>query len=178
MKWQIDNSQSKVEFTIKKFWGLVTVKGTFRQFEGDFNFEEGKSQDWEAQVTLQADSLATANARRDAHIRTTDFFDIEKYPTLTFRSTRVEEVSPHQFKLYGNLTIRDITHPVTLDVTSNTTANQPSFTATADLARRDWGLNWNKIPIGPVAHLTLEVVAVPVGVTTGSTSKAPTAKSV
>ena len=178
MKWQIDSNHSKVEFTIKKFWGLVTVKGTFKQFEGDFNFEEGKPQEWEAQVTLQADSLTTANARRDAHIRTADFFDIEKYPDPDFPQHPFEEVSPQQFKLHGNLTIRDVTHPVTLDVTANTSCQPAKLHGYCRSSRRDWGLNWNKMPIGPDAHLTVEVAAVPVGVTTGSTNRATTVKSI
>jgi polyisoprenoid-binding protein YceI len=92
MEWTIDKAETVVEFSIKQFWGLVTVKGQMQVIEGRLELE--KSSDYrQGSVDIKIDpaSVATGNSRRDAHLKTADFFEVERYPVITFRGRSVEQ---------------------------------------------------------------------------------------
>ena len=98
---------------------------------------------------MDTQSLITNDARRDAHLKSPDFLDVERFPTITFKSTRIERATHDQYKMTGDLTIRNVTRPVTLDVVYSGQAKDPmggvhaGFSATTAINRKDWGLTWN-----------------------------------
>ena len=145
--WTIDPSHSTVEFVAKHMM-ITTVKGRFAELEGTIVADEDNVADSTVEVTMQAASIDTRSEQRDGHLRSADFLDVENYPTVTFRSTRVEGTKD-EFKLTGDLTIRGVTRPITLDVTFEGEGKDPwggtraSFSAKGKFDRRDFGLTWN-----------------------------------
>jgi polyisoprenoid-binding protein YceI len=145
--WTIDPSHSTVEFVAKHMM-ITTVKGRFAELEGTIVADEANIGDSTVEVTMQAASLDTRSEQRDAHLRSPDFLDVETYPTVTFRSTRIEGTKD-EFQLTGDLTIRGVTRPITLDVTFEGEGKDPwggtraSFSAKGKFDRRDFGLTWN-----------------------------------
>jgi polyisoprenoid-binding protein YceI len=149
--WTIDATHTLVEFSVKHMM-ITTVKGRFGQVEGRIaRSDEGS--DWEISVDIDAASVDTRVQQRDDHLRSADFFDVEKYPRLTFRSTGLEgdySAPGDTFKVLGDLTIRDVTRPVELDVTYNGSGRDPwggdrlSFDAKTKIDRREFGLTWNQ----------------------------------
>jgi polyisoprenoid-binding protein YceI len=145
--WTIDPSHSTVEFVAKHMM-ITTVKGRFAELEGTIVADEANIGDSTVEVTMQAASLDTRSEQRDAHLRSPDFLDVETYPTVTFRSTRIEGTKD-EFELTGDLTIRGVTRPITLDVTFVGEGKDPwggtraSFSARGKFDRRDFGLTWN-----------------------------------
>ena len=145
--WTIDPSHSTVEFVAKHMM-ITTVKGRFAEFEGTIAADETNLADSSVDVTMQAATIDTRSEQRDAHLRSPDFLDVETYPEVTFRSTRVEGTKD-EFQLTGDLTIRGVTRPITLDVTFEGEGKDPwggtraSFSAKGKFDRRDFGLTWN-----------------------------------
>ena len=145
--WTIDPSHSTVEFVAKHMM-ITTVKGRFAELEGTIVADEANIGDSTVEVTMQAASLDTRSEQRDAHLRSPDFLDVETYPTVNFRSTRIEGTKD-EFQLTGDLTIRGVTRPITLDVTFEGEGKDPwggtraSFSAKGKFDRRDFGLTWN-----------------------------------
>jgi polyisoprenoid-binding protein YceI len=145
--WQVDPSHSLVEFSVRHMM-ISTVKGRFTGISGtivDVADDPSKSS---VEVEIDPASISTADERRDGHLRSADFFDVDQFPKITFKSTRIEG-SREEFKLTGDLTIRDQTRPVTLDVSFNGSGTNPygkevaGFSGEAKLNRKDFGLNWN-----------------------------------
>jgi polyisoprenoid-binding protein YceI len=165
--WTIDAAHSTVEFAVKHMM-FTTVKGRFTDVTGTVEFDETDPTDGRADITIAAASIDTRDAKRDAHLRSSDFFDVEQYPTLTFRSTKVEGTA-RQFALTGDLTIRGLTRPITLDVTYEGAGKDPwgservGYTATGKLNRKDFGLTWNAaletggVLVGDEVRITLEL---------------------
>lgn len=145
--WTLDPSHSTVEFVAKHMM-ITTVRGRFAEFAGTIVADEQNLGDSSVEVTFNAASIDSRSEQRDGHLRSADFLDVETYPEVTFRSTRVEG-SKEKFKLTGDLTIRDVTRPITLDVTFEGTGKDPwggtrsSFSASGKFDRRDYGLTWN-----------------------------------
>jgi polyisoprenoid-binding protein YceI len=145
--WTIDPSHSTVEFVAKHMM-ITTVKGRFAELEGTIVADEANIGDSTVEVTMRAASLDTRSEQRDAHLRSPDFLDVETYPTVNFRSTRIEGTKD-EFQLTGDLTIRGVTRPITLDVTFEGEGKDPwggtraSFSAKGKFDRRDFGLTWN-----------------------------------
>jgi polyisoprenoid-binding protein YceI len=145
--WTIDPSHSTVEFVAKHMM-ITTVKGRFAEFAGTVSADETSFEDSSVEVTFQAASLDTRSEQRDTHLRSADFLDVEHYPEVTFRSTAIRGAK-ESFKLTGDLTIRGVTRPITLDVTYEGEGKDPwggtraSFSATGKFDRRDYGLTWN-----------------------------------
>lgn len=146
--YTIDASHSRVGFVARH--AMVTkVRGQFNDFSGTFTIDGDNPAASGGQVTIQAASVDTRSEDRDGHLRSDDFFAPDQYPEITFVSTGVEQVSDTEYKLTGDLTIRDVTKPVTLDVEFNGSATDPwgntrvGFEGTTSVNRRDWGLNWN-----------------------------------
>ncbi len=145
--WTIDPSHSTIEFVAKHMM-ITTVKGRFAEFAGTIVADEANLPGSTVEVTMQAASLDTRSDQRDAHLRSPDFLDVETYPEVTFRSTGLRG-SKDSFQLTGDLTIRGVTRPITLDVTFEGEGKDPwggtraSFSAKGKFDRRDFGLTWN-----------------------------------
>lgn len=146
--WTIDPSHTIVEFGIRHLM-ITTVKGRFGGVEGTI---KGNPDDWtdaEVEVKIDAASVDTRNEDRDNHLRSADFFEVEKYPHLTYKSTKVTKTGENSYTIEGELTIRDVTKPVTLEAEYLGKAVDPwgnekiGFSAKAKVNRKDFGLTWN-----------------------------------
>ncbi|MFZ5850632.1 MAG: YceI family protein [Actinomycetota bacterium] len=146
--YEIDVAHSRLGFVARHAM-VTSVRGQFADFAGRLHLDAEDPTRSTAQVTIQVASINTGQEQRDAHLRSPDFFDVEKYPEMTFTSTRAEQVGEDAFRLAGDLTIRDVTRPVTLDITYNGSAKDPfgnlraGFEGRATVNRKDWNLTWN-----------------------------------
>ena len=145
--WKIDPSHSLAEFTVRHMM-VSSVKGRFSDIQGTIVDVAEDPTLSSVEVTIDPASITTSDPQRDTHLRSPDFFDIEKYPAITFKSRRIEG-SRDEFKLIGDLTMRDTTREIELKVTFNGIGASPwgkqvaGFSAEGKLNRKDWGLNWN-----------------------------------
>jgi polyisoprenoid-binding protein YceI len=143
----IDRSHSEVAFQVRHL--LSKVRGRFTEFGGTIEFDEANPQSSHVDVTIQAGSVDTAEADRDAHLRSADFFDVEKYPTLTFASTSVTPHGGNTYDVRGDLAIHGVTQQVVLPASYLGAATDPwgntklVFEAELTLNRKDFGLSWN-----------------------------------
>jgi polyisoprenoid-binding protein YceI len=144
----IDPTHSRVGFVARH--AMVTkVRGQFPDLSGTLHLDEADPAASSAEVTLSVASLTTAQDQRDEHLRGPDFFDADRYPTITFRSTAVESLGDDRYRLTGDLTIRDVTRPVTIDLEHTGAAQDPfgnarvGFEGKVQVNRKDWGLTWN-----------------------------------
>jgi polyisoprenoid-binding protein YceI len=148
MAWQIDQSHSEIQFSAKHLM-ISTVRGRFNSFTGTVEGDEQNPTGATVDVQIDASSLVTGDAKRDEHLRSPDFLDVAQFPYITFKSTRVEKIDETNGKLVGNLTIRDVTKEVVLDVEYAGQAKTPwgtisaGFNAQTKINRKDWNLNWN-----------------------------------
>jgi polyisoprenoid-binding protein YceI len=148
--WAIDPAHSHVEFSVKHLM-ISTVKGRFGVVRGTVTTDEADPAKGHAEIEIDADSIDTREPQRDAHLRSADFFDVETFPKLTFRSSRITDVDGNAFKLIGDLTIHGITREVVLDVTSEGRGKDPwggeraGFTASGTIKRSEFGLTWNQV---------------------------------
>jgi polyisoprenoid-binding protein YceI len=148
--WSIDPAHSHVEFAVKHLM-ISTVKGRFGVVNGTVRTDESDPAKGQVEVEIDAASIDTREAQRDTHLKSADFFDVEKFPRLTFKSTRIAGVDGDSFKLTGDLTIHGVTRPVTLDVTSEGRGKDPwggeraGFSATGKIKRSEFGLTWNQV---------------------------------
>jgi len=146
--YEIDVAHTRLGFVARHAM-VTSVRGQFTDFAGRLHLDAEDPTRSTAQVTIQVASINTGQEQRDAHLRSPDFFDVEKYPEMTFTSTRAEQVGEDAFRLTGDLTIRDVTRPVTLEVTYNGSAKDPfgnlraGFEGRATVNRKDWNLTWN-----------------------------------
>jgi polyisoprenoid-binding protein YceI len=169
--WKIDPSHSHLEFAVRHLM-ISTVKGRFGVVEGTVRTDEANPAQADVQVTIDAHSIDTREAQRDAHLKSADFFDAATYPTLTFTGGRVTDRSGDRFRLTGELTIHGVTREVTLDVTSEGRGKDPwggeraGYSATTKIKRSDFGLTWNQvleaggIAVGDEIKITLDVELV------------------
>lgn len=147
--WTIDNAHSEVGFAVKHLM-ISTVRGRFGTVSGTVQFPEGDYAAARADVTIDAASIDTREERRDTHLRSADFFDVEKFPALTFKSRSVQAVKGDTFQLVGDLTIKDISREVVLDVEVEGFQKDPwgnekaGFSASTRVNRKDFGLTWNQ----------------------------------
>jgi polyisoprenoid-binding protein YceI len=146
--WTIDPAHSMLEFAVKHMM-FTTVKGRFGDFSGTFAFDPRNVDDSSVEVTIQTASIDTGIGARDAHLRSADFFDVARYPTAAFRGTGVEG-DGERFVIEGELTIKGITRPISLEAEYQGRGVNPSgvevagFEARGRLNRKDFGLNWNQ----------------------------------
>jgi len=171
--WKLDPSHTIAEFSAKHLM-ISTVKGRITDIEGIIYTDEKNLQNSSVEATLRAISLDTRTDQRDQHLRSADFLDVEKFPEIRFRSTRIQG-DKQSFKLTGDLTIRDVTKPITLDVEFQGQTKDPwggervGFSATGKIDRREFGLTWNLaleaggVVVGNDIKISLEVEAVKVG---------------
>jgi polyisoprenoid-binding protein YceI len=154
--WNVDSSHTQSTFTIRHLM-ISNVKGEFRSTSGVVKLDEKDLSRSSVEAVLDAKSIHTREDKRDAHLRSPDFFDVEKYPSITFRSTKVEKAG-EGYKVTGDLTMHGVTKPVVLDVSALTPeVTDPGggirrgVTARTTVNRRDYGLTWSKVvEAGPV----------------------------
>lgn len=148
MLWKTDASHTSIQFVARHMM-LSKVRGEFQDFTVDFNLDTERPENASVEARIQAASVFTKDSQRDAHLKSADFFNAEAYPELVFKSTKVERTGDKTAKLHGDLTIRDITKPVVLDVTYLGTSKSPwgatsvGFEASTKILREDWDLTWN-----------------------------------
>lgn len=146
--WKIDPAHTLVEFAVKHMM-VTTVKGRFTDFQGQITGSLDDLKDVAVDVTIQAKSVNTGSDDRDTHLRSGDFLDVEQFPTITFKSTRVESKGKDHAKVYGDLTVRGTTREVELDTEINGVGKNPygqevvGFSAETSISRKEWGLTWN-----------------------------------
>jgi len=148
--WKIDPTHSEVQFKVKHLV-ISTVTGSFGSFDGQIEADDDHFENAEATFTADIDSITTNSNDRDQHLKSDDFFNAEEYPQLKFKSTNFEKVGDGEYKVIGDLTIRDITQKVTLDVTHGGTVGDPygqtkaGFEVTGSINRKEFGLTWNAV---------------------------------
>lgn len=166
----IDQAHSEALFTVRHL--ITRVRGRFRAFEGTVHFDPAQPTQSSVQFTIQASSIDTNEPTRDTHLRSADFFDVERFPRLTFASETVTVLGPDRFDVAGTLTIRGIAKPIVLPVVFLGLAKDPwgqqraGFEASVLLNRKDFGLNWNAaletggFLVGDEVTVTLSIQAV------------------
>lgn len=169
MSWQIDSAHSEIQFKVRHMmvsWG----RGSFEKFSGTINIDEQNPENSTVDIQIDANSVSTRQADRDAHLRSPDFFDAPNYPYVTFKSTNVKQTSPNTAKVTGDLTIRGTTKPVTLDVSYEGQHKSPfgpfiaaGFNAETVISRKEWGLTWNGliegggVLVSDEVHITIDL---------------------
>lgn len=148
--WQIDASHTEIEFSARHLM-ISNVKGRFSNPTGSLTLNPKAPRAVDLEITIPVASLDTRNEQRDTHLKSADFFDAEQFPTITFKGKRLEGDVTSEFKLIGDLTLRGVTREVTLDVTSEGSADDPwgnerlGYSATGKIDRKDYGLTWNQL---------------------------------
>jgi polyisoprenoid-binding protein YceI len=171
MRWNIDGSHSTAEFSVRHLM-ITNVKGRFGTLSGTVDYDPEKPEASQIDVTIDATSIDTRDEKRDAHLRSPDFFDTEKFPSLTFKSTSVKKTDDG-FAATGDLTIHGVTKSVTLEVEGPSESNKDPWgntrigaSATAKINRKDFGLNWNAaleaggVLVGEQVKISIEVSLV------------------
>lgn len=148
MSWTIDLSHSEINFKVRHMM-ISNVRGQFEQFSGSVNFDEANPVLTTVDIQVEISSINTNEEKRDAHLRSADFFDAENHPVMTFQSKKVEQVDENNARLIGDLNIRGVSREITLNVEYLGKAKSPwgttsaGFTAAARINRKDWDLTWN-----------------------------------
>ncbi len=147
--WQVDGAHSAVQFSVRHMV-ISKVRGRFTRWNAKLSLDPADLSRSAVEVDVEAASIDTGVADRDAHLRSGDFFDAEKHPSLAYRSRRVEVVAPDRLRIVGDLTIRGVTREVALDAEHGRGKDpwgneRVSFTATGKLDRKDFGLAWNQV---------------------------------
>jgi len=171
MRWTIDPSHSTAEFTVRHLM-ITNVRGRFGKLSGTVDFDPERPEQATVEATIDATSIDTREEKRDAHLRSADFFDVEKYPELKFQSKKLTK-SDDGFALTGDLTRHGVTKEITLDVEGPSAPTKDPWgntrigaSATGKLNRKDWGLGWNAaleaggVLVGEQVKLSLEVSLV------------------
>ena len=148
MSWRIDSAHSEINFTVRHMM-ISNVRGQFDRFAGTVEFDQENPAASLVEVKIEAASINTREEKRDAHLRSADFLDAEKYPYLTFKSKQIEVLDDSHGRITGDLTIHGVTREVTLDTEYNGKMKSPfgfssaGFSAVTTINRKDWELGWN-----------------------------------
>jgi len=171
MTWNIDPSHTRVNFSVRHMM-ISWVHGNFSEVNGIVDFDPENPLASRVDVEIGAGSLNTGDAKRDGHLKSPDFLDVENYPVLIFKSKRIEVIDDNHGRLIGDLTVKDITREVELDLEYAGMAKSPwgatsaGFTAITRLNRKDWNLNWNValetggVLVGDTINTTIEIEIV------------------
>ena len=149
-KWLLDPAHSVLGFKIKHLM-ITNVSGSFKNFHAEVETEDEDFSTANIQLKAEISSIDTNNAQRDAHLRTSDFFEAEKYLEMIFESTKVEKLDEENYLMYGNLTMKGVTKPVKLNVEYSGVTKDPwggeraGFTVTGKINRTNWGINFNAV---------------------------------
>lgn len=172
-RWVFDKEHTRIGF-IGRHLMVTKVRGYFHEFDGSITIAE-KPEESSAEATIVTNTIDTGLEMRDKHLRSADFFEVDNYKTMSFKSTRVEITGSTTLKLTGDLTVRDVTRPLTLDVEFEGMARdlmgriRAVFSASTEILRDDWGLTWNQaietggLFVGPKVKIEIDVEAVPEG---------------
>ena len=166
-KWKLDKSHSNVRFTVTHMT-VSEVEGTFKIWDGPVENTKPDFSDAKISFTIDVNSINTENENRDKHLKSDDFFNAEKFPAIKFESTSMQPLGNNKYKLNGNLTIRDITKPVTFDVTYGGTitgqrGTKVGFKAVTTVDRLAYGLKWDRateaggLVVGKDVELSIKV---------------------
>ncbi len=168
--WTVDPSHSSVEFVVRHLV-VSKVKGRFGAFEGTINLDPENPVASSVEVTIQVASIDTGDEQRDGHLKSSDFFELDRFPTITFRSTGVQAAGS-DYQVEGELTVKGVTKPVTLSLEYNGTSADPwggtraGFSAETEINRRDFGLDFDvkldtgSALVGEKIKIQLEVEAI------------------
>jgi len=166
--WQIDPAHSSVQFSIRHMM-ISNVRGEFKTFTATATGDPLKPTEASLEATIDVSSIDTGNEKRDAHLKNPDFFDVEKFPTITFESTKIERAGDTGLKVTGNLTLHGVTKEVVLDVEGPVTVKDPQGNlkagahATTKINRQDFGITWSKtlddggLMLGDEVTITIDV---------------------
>ncbi|MGA2850973.1 MAG: YceI family protein [Terracidiphilus sp.] len=167
--WKLDPAHSSAEFKVKHMM-ISNVKGTFTGLSGTLQLDETDRTHSTAEASISVATISTGDAQRDGHLKSAEFFDVEKFPTITFKSSNIDSTGGPDYEVTGDLTIRDVTKPVTFKVEDlSTPAKDPwgnqriGLSATTKINRKDFGLGWNAaletggVLVGEDVTITLEV---------------------
>lgn len=170
--WQIDGSHSSATFSVTHLM-ISTVRGRFGATSGTIEFDGKNLSSLKVDATIDATTINTDNEKRDGHLKSPDFFDVAKYPTITFKSKSVMPGTGGAFKLVGDLTMRGVTKEVTLDVTAPSPIvkgmrgeSRIAASATTKLNRQDFGVKWNAnldgggVVVSDTVAITLDIEAM------------------
>jgi polyisoprenoid-binding protein YceI len=169
-EWSLYQSHSSIEFVAKHLM-VTKVRGSFTDFEGAIHVAEEAGDSW-AEATMKAASITTGDEKRDGHLTSGDFLETEKHPEIKYRSTSLKHVKDNRYEAEGDLTIKGITKPVTLDVEYNGIGRSPwgndvaFFSATGEINREDYGMTWNQalesggVLVGKKVRIEIEAQAV------------------
>jgi polyisoprenoid-binding protein YceI len=169
--WNIDTAHSAVHFSVRHMV-VSKTRGRFAKWSGKLELDPKQLSQAKVEVEIDPASIDTGDAQRDAHLRSPDFFEVEKFPKATFKSTKVEDRGNGRLAVEGNLTLRGVTRPVVLDATYEGVGKDPwggeriGFSATTTLIRGDFNVNFNKaldqggVLVGEKVELNLEVEAL------------------
>ncbi|HVV84134.1 MAG TPA: YceI family protein [Kofleriaceae bacterium] len=170
-QYTFDLSHSSVNFHVRHLM-ISKVHGRFTRWNGTLAIDEADLSRSRVAVEIEAASIDTKEPKRDDHLRSADFFDVEKFPTLTFASTKVEAAGDEQLRVTGDLTIHGVTRSVVLDVERQGEVKDPwggvraGFSATTSISRKEFGLHWNAVleaggvAVGDKVTITLEIEAI------------------
>jgi|SRR5438067_910081 len=169
--WKIDPSHSSLGFSVRHMV-VSKTRGRFTRWSGQIRFDPDDVHASSVEVEIDPASVDTSDAQRDEHLRSPDFFDVQKFPAASFRSSKVEDVGGNRYRVTGELTVHGVTLPVVLETTYEGSGKDPwggeraGFIATASIDRKDYGLHWNKaletggLLVGEKVDLILEVEAI------------------
>jgi len=149
-KWILDPMHSELGFKIKHLM-ITNVSGLFKNFQAEAKTEGEDFSSAKINVTVDMASITTNNEQRDAHLRGSDFFEIDKHPELKFTSTKIEDADSSSFTLYGELTMKGVTNPIKLNVEFSGVTKDPwggeraGFAITGKIKRSDWGVSFNSL---------------------------------
>ncbi len=182
MRWNIDASHSTAEFSVRHLM-ISNVRGRFGALTGTIDYDPDHPEQTVLDVTIDATSIDTRDDKRDAHLRSADFFDVEKFPQLTFKSKRVRKTDDG-FEVVGDLAMHGVTKEVTLAVEGPTAPSKDPWgntrigaSAHAKINRRDWGLHWNAaletggVLVGEQVKISIEVELVQAAVAANLTER-------
>ena len=171
MAWKIDSAHSRVAFAVRHMM-ITYVRGHFKNISGTLEIDPEHPEQASAKVAFDAASIWTGQPERDDHLRSEDFLHVERFPTISFRSTKVEPGARNEYRVTGDLTIRGVTRPVVLDVRYLGKGRSPfddtraGFTATTRINRHDFGASWNAemqdggVVVGDEVYITIDVEAI------------------
>lgn len=170
-KWSLDPGHSEIGFRVKHMM-ITSVSGTFGKYDASVETEGDDFSTASIEFTADVDTITTHNEDRDKHLKSDDFFAADKYPQIKFKSTRIEKKDDENFILHGDLTIRDVTLPIALDVEMGGIGKDPwgntkaGFSLTGKIKRTDYKLNWNAaletggVLVGEEVRISAEVQLV------------------
>jgi polyisoprenoid-binding protein YceI len=170
-KWNFDAVHSSISFSVRHLM-ISKVTGHFTKWSGTLLIDDENPDNSSVEVDIDAASINTREPQRDDHLRSADFLDAQNYPTIVFRSTRVEQIDPEHYKVTGNFTVRNVTRPVVLDTEYFGRSKDPwggervGFSAKTSIDRKDYGLNFNVplesggVLVGDKVNIELDIQAV------------------